>query len=116
MSYIPNFPAPYTTDTLTVYYIDGCPYCNKTRETLQTFTYNNKPLKYALFNIDHIAEDRQDFWKKIDPYLTNRYFQSRLGSYQPKHKTYPVIFLKGKLIGGNSDLQDILTSLLVQNS
>ncbi len=108
-NYVPVFPEPYTSDTLTVYYIDGCPYCNKTRESLQTFTYNNKPLKYVLLNVDEVSNSRNQFWSKINPFLGQTYYPKASAS---KHNTFPVIFLKGKLIGGNSDLQDILTSLI----
>jgi len=106
--YCPAFPAPYESDTLTVYYIEGCPYCNKTRKTLQNFKYNDKPLKYVLFDIDELCNNnRKDFWNRIDPYLKNKYFSNG----NSKHSTFPVVFLKGKLIGGNSELQTILSKL-----
>lgn len=106
--YMPNFPVPYTTDVVTVYYIEGCPYCNAARAALEEFRYNGAPLKYALFNVNTIAPSREEFWIKINPYLKNTYYNI---SSLTQHNTFPVVFIKGKFLGGNAELQEALAKV-----
>lgn len=108
MSYKPIFPPPALSDTLTVYYIEGCPYCNQTRQTLSSFTYEGRPLKYILYNVNEICNNKQEFWGHIDKYLNNKHYTLKSNT---KHHSFPVIFLKGQLIGGNSDFQKIINTI-----
>jgi len=105
MNYSPSFIPPSELDIFTVYYIEGCPHCNATRKKLNEFTYQNEPLKFLLLDVDELCNnDRNKFWRNINPYLNNK-----------PHKTFPVIFLNQRLVGGNSDLQKLLNEFLIKN-
>ena len=110
-----HFPRPIQDSILTVYFIPTCPYCKETIETLQNFRVNNKSIKYCLYditgiynnNLVNIEAKKRMFKDDIKKYYTEWYIHTKkLDPYT--HSTFPFIFLQGKLIGGNDDLNDIL--------
>tara|TARA_Y100000385_G_C12523688_1_gene396517 strand:- start:13 stop:318 length:306 start_codon:yes stop_codon:yes gene_type:complete len=66
-----------------IYYIEGCPYCMKALKTIDVI---NLPVKKILVK----SEEKSETNKK------NKIF------------TYPQIFYKNKLIGGNDDFHKLI--------
>ena len=79
-------------DIFIVFYSDWCPYSVKALELLK----NNKR-SFKAYKIDKIRGG-------MDRLLDNLKRQSKMTQFDKDHTTRPIIFLKGKFIGGHDDL------------
>jgi len=86
-------------DTFTIYTKSGCPNCEKAKKLLTEFNLN--PL--IIDCDDYLIEHRVDFLTTIK-ILANRDLDKVI--------FFPIIFEKGKYIGGFKEMEKILLDLL----
>lgn len=116
--YIPEFPMPEPSVPVTIYYLSWCPACGRALEALRNFRDNNgNPMLYATYDAEALmtnmlrqkkantvdedmlaSEGRQLLYKKLDK-LTKGY------------RYFPMVFVRGKFIGGSTDLIKFLKKL-----
>ena len=79
-------------DLFIIFYSDWCPYCKK---TFQLLKQTNQ--KYKGYDIDKIGG--------MDKLLEKLKAGKSKTHFNKSHKTRPVVFYKGKFIGGYDDLK-----------
>jgi glutaredoxin len=91
-----EFIAP-DKSSFTVYSKSGCRHCT----TVKTFI-KDKHFSFTEINCDdYLLEDKDGFLKFIE----------ELGG--TNHKTFPIVFYKGKFVGGLMDTIDLLDKILL---
>lgn len=75
--------------TITIYYINDCPYCNGALDILNKLFRKNNKIKYEKINLSN---------NKDIQIIKNKY----------NHRTVPIILINNKLIGGLTELKKIL--------
>lgn len=82
--------------TYVIFFIYGCPYCEKALSLLR-----NSNVVYKGYNINEIKGGMEYLLMILNKHKDQLYFD-------PSHKTKPIIFYNGKFIGGFSELSKIL--------
>lgn len=115
------FPKPIKDSILTIYYIPECPFCKNTIELITKFNVAGKKVKYALYDVYALSnplfnnQQKKDFFKKeILNHFDSWYLNDKVENIN-SHKTFPYVFLQGRLIGGYDDLKNILEILKLNN-
>lgn len=80
-------------DVFIIFYSKWCPYCV---EAITVLKSNNKLFKG--YNIDKMSLNISDL---LECFVNNK----NVINFNPNHKTRPIIFYRGKFIGGLSDLK-----------
>lgn len=83
-------------DIFIIFYNDWCQYCKKTFKLLET-----KKKSCKGYDIDSIDGGLEELLKNLTR-------DKKMTQYDETHKTRPLIFYKGKFIGGYSDLVSFL--------
>jgi len=79
-------------DVFIIFYSEWCQYCQKTIEL-----FDKKKLSYKAYDIDKIEGDIEVLLKYLKKW-------SSITQFNKTHKTRPIIFYKGKFVGGYDDL------------
>jgi len=90
-----EFTSPNTTN-FTVYTKSGCPKCTTVKNLIK-----NKHFLITEINCDeYILEDKDLFLKFIEELA------------ETKHKTFPMVFYRGKFVGGLTETIDLIEKIL----
>lgn len=82
-------------DKYVIFYVDGCQYCSDALQLLK----KNK-LQYRSYNISTIKYVDNDIKKLFELFKQHPNLK-----FEHEHKTKPIIFKKGKYLGGYSELK-----------
>lgn len=85
-------------DIYVVFYIPTCGYCQETFKLL-----NNYKLAYKGYNINNIRGGFQRVYDNLSK-------QKDITGFDLTHKTKPIIFYKGKFVGGFTELRKKILS------
>lgn len=91
-----EFTTPDST-CFTVYSKSGCPSCTTVKKYIK-----DKHFFVTEINCDeYILEDKEEFLKFIEELSGIR------------HKTFPIVFYKGKFVGGSTETIDLIDKILL---
>lgn len=83
-------------DLFLIFYVDSCPYCVNAIQLLNDYKQSYKG--YNLNNIDGGIQ-----------YVLNCLVSPNVTSFNPEHKTKPLIFHYGKFLGGYQELKTLFS-------
>ena len=86
------------SDTYIIFFVEGCPYCDKARELLK-----ENRVRYKGYDINTIDGGMPELLRVLVAYKD-------LINFDPKHITKPIIFYNKKFIGGKTELEAIINS------
>ncbi len=96
-----NFPYPLKTNKLTIYGINGCPYCAKMKDIAENIRGS------VYHDIDELiksgfAKSFADFKMKMKPFINN-------------YDTTPMVFIGDIFIGGHSEFVKSIKNHMINN-
>eukprot|EP01103_Thecamoeba_quadrilineata_P017266 TRINITY_DN6044_c0_g1_i1.p1 TRINITY_DN6044_c0_g1~~TRINITY_DN6044_c0_g1_i1.p1 ORF type:complete len:542 (-),score=124.06 TRINITY_DN6044_c0_g1_i1:67-1692(-) len=99
-AYSGEIPGPDESIEFVEYGASWCPFCRKAKALFQQLHPDNSPNYFAYHDVDHFGGGQ----------TVRTYLSSVHKSLDENHKTIPIIYHKGKFIGGYSELVDVLKS------
>lgn len=116
--YIPDFPMPQRNEQVTIYYLKWCPACGRALDALKKFRdKKGNPLLYVAYDAEALMANllRQAGYSEINEELLSskgrQLLFKKIDRLTGKYRYFPMIFMRGKFIGGSTDLIEVLTQL-----